>query len=750
MDASKLMSDVKFYGDYARFDQGEYESWTQAVSRVMGMHRTMYADKMTPTLESYFEKIESAYERMDLLGSQRALQFGGEQLLRKHAKMYNCFDRSTRFVTDKGIKSFSDFDHGDEITVLTHTGKWKRAVVKQYGEQKLNEVIFNTSTPSKNATRKVLVTGDHRWILADGKETTSLTVGDKLYHLSGESFAYDSASPFERLYWCYGYVYGDGTKVKNKNGEYVYSMVRLCRQGKDVEKYLPRFEEMGFSTSTSLSLAGDYMAFTGKYLKTVPDLNVDSPELIRAFVYGYLSADAEKNRNNTIFNGVVKNEFMCIQSSDEDHIEFFRNASCVAGVHIFGEEDFTGQVTNFAKDGRKHTVRFNIRDNQTDRSSWMVSAVTENVKTDIVWCLEVEDDHSFVLEGGIVTGNCTASYADRPAFFGEFIWLLLCGAGAGFSVQTQHVDRLPKIRQRNKSVKRHVVEDSIEGWATAFDVLFSSFFKGGGKHPEFEGHPVWFDTSKVRQKGSHISGGFKAPGPEPLQYALSKIELLLTNAGERLKPIEVYDACMFMADAVISGGVRRSATICLFSKDDLEMLNAKTGDWYVTNPQRGRSNNSVVLKRDEVTEEEFSEIMASVKDFGEPGFIFVDDYDYLVNPCVSGDTLLTCRDHGTTIDGEMNSIGVTYQIPIRDYVRLFAETDMPPMVLSYNSSTGKNEWATVSAAALTRKDADVIKLETTDGATITLTPDHLVYTENRGWVEAKDLAETDVLLSISE
>lgn len=230
--------------------------------------------------------------------------------------------------------------------------------------------------------------------------------------------------------------------------------------------------------------------------------------------------------------------------------------------------------------------------------------------------------------------NCVSSWVDRPEFFGEYMWLMLCGCGAGASVQRHHVAKLPSVRQRTKSVKKFVVPDSIEGWAMAFDVLFSSFFVGGGKLPEYEGHPVWFDLSKIRPKGSLISGGFKAPGPDPLQYALAKVEALLTKAEKRLRPIEVYDACMYMADAVISGGVRRSATIFLFSKDDEEMIKAKTGNWFEENPQRGRSNNSVVLLRDELTFEEFQQIMKSVEHSGEPGFIFTDNLDFTYNPCV--------------------------------------------------------------------------------------------------------------------
>ena len=237
--------------------------------------------------------------------------------------------------------------------------------------------------------------------------------------------------------------------------------------------------------------------------------------------------------------------------------------------------------------------------------------------------------------------NCTSSYADRPSFFGEFFYILLCGAGAGFSVQTHHIDKLPNIKLRNKQAKGYVVEDSIEGWSSALDVLLSSYFVGGGKYPEFEGRRIFFDLSQIRPAGSLISGGFKAPGPDGLRRCLDRVEYLIqgivlaANAKEtRLNPIHVYDICMHASDAVLSGGVRRSATICLFSPDDEQMMNAKTGNWFIDNPQRGRSNNSAVIVRDEVTKEQFSKIMESVKQFGEPGFYFVDSKEHTTNPCV--------------------------------------------------------------------------------------------------------------------
>jgi len=234
--------------------------------------------------------------------------------------------------------------------------------------------------------------------------------------------------------------------------------------------------------------------------------------------------------------------------------------------------------------------------------------------------------------------NCTSSYADRKEFFGEYFYILLCGAGAGVSIQKKHIDKLPSISPRTKQAKIHVLTDDIEGWAKSADVLMSSYFVGGGKHPEYEGRRVYFDTTAVRDKGSMISGGFKAPGPEPLRRTLDKIEHLLQglvlSGVERLSPINVYDISMHIADAVLAGGVRRSATIFLFDPSDEEMMNAKTGNWFAENPQRARSNNSALIVRKTADRDTFHKLMQSVKDFGEPGFVFADSEDHAYNPCV--------------------------------------------------------------------------------------------------------------------
>lgn len=239
--------------------------------------------------------------------------------------------------------------------------------------------------------------------------------------------------------------------------------------------------------------------------------------------------------------------------------------------------------------------------------------------------------------------NCVASYCDRPRFFQEAMWLLLCGCGVGFSVQKHHVAKLPAIRKRVRTGTTFRIEDTIEGWADAIGILIASYMGDDGE-PEFNQFArmqVTFDYSLIRPAGSPVAGGSgKAPGPEPLKRSMGLIEELLelhlATSGDntKLRPIEAYDIVMHSSDAVLAGGVRRSATICLFSKDDEEMTKAKTGNWFQENPQRARSNNSALLVRNETSKEEFMKFMDSVKQFGEPGFVWSNSTEIVYNPCV--------------------------------------------------------------------------------------------------------------------
>ncbi len=227
--------------------------------------------------------------------------------------------------------------------------------------------------------------------------------------------------------------------------------------------------------------------------------------------------------------------------------------------------------------------------------------------------------------------NCAYVPIDHIAVFGECMFLLLGGTGVGFSVQRHHVEKLPELQKpSSKRTRRYLIGDSIEGWSDSVKVLIQSYFKGGSK--------IKFDFSDIRPKGSRlVTSGGKAPGPQPLKECLLKIQGILDEKdnGDKLEPIEVHDIVCHIADAVLAGGIRRAALISLFSADDEEMLAAKTGNWWETNPQRGRANNSVVLMRHLITKEFFDNIWERVKESGsgEPGFYFSNDKDWGTNPC---------------------------------------------------------------------------------------------------------------------
>lgn len=225
--------------------------------------------------------------------------------------------------------------------------------------------------------------------------------------------------------------------------------------------------------------------------------------------------------------------------------------------------------------------------------------------------------------------NCCFTYVDRIEAFRETLYLLLCGCGVGFSVQAHHVAQLPPLAPRRNDLEpvTFVVPDTIEGWADALHALMTHAVAG---------RPVHFDYSAIRPEGAPLrTSGGKAPGPQPLFHTLTRIEAIVRlAAGRRLRPIEAYDILMWAAKAVLAGGVRRSAAICLFSADDAEMAAAKTGNWFAEHPQRTASNNSAVIVRAGATRPMFDALFEAQKQFGEPGFYFVGEVEYGANPCV--------------------------------------------------------------------------------------------------------------------
>ena len=279
--------------------------------------------------------------------------------------------------------------------------------------------------------------------------------------------------------------------------------------------------------------------------------------------------------------------------------------------------------------------------------------------------------------------NCSFTLCDRPRFFCELFFLLLSGCGVGYSIQRHHVRRLPALQKPNRRrIEWFEVPDTVEGWAQSVDALVGSYVKGG--------HYLEFIYTGVRTEGTPlVTSGGKAPGHVPLKIALEALRAILDAAvGRQLRPIECHDICCFLALAVLSGGIRRSSLIALFSPDDVEMREAKSIKNYRHTPgkqkntHRAMANNSAVFVRGKADKALFEEMFTGMKDFGEPGVFWTNHPDHGGNPCgeigldavlrlmgqnpqtgigfcVSGDTQLILKQGRTRIE---NCIGEEVEI----------------------------------------------------------------------------------------
>ena len=187
--------------------------------------------------------------------------------------------------------------------------------------------------------------------------------------------------------------------------------------------------------------------------------------------------------------------------------------------------------------------------------------------------------------------NCSFIPVDSPRSFDETMYILMCGTGVGFSVEYKYINKLPAIPESfEKSTTVIIVEDSKSGWAKAFRELLALLWSG--QIPSI-------DVSKLRPAGARLKTmGGRSSGPQPLvnlfDFTIAKFK---SAAGRSFKPIEAHDIMCKIGEIVVVGGVRRSALISLSNINDIEMAQAKTGNWWEHNGQRALSNNSVAYSR---------------------------------------------------------------------------------------------------------------------------------------------------------
>ncbi len=200
--------------------------------------------------------------------------------------------------------------------------------------------------------------------------------------------------------------------------------------------------------------------------------------------------------------------------------------------------------------------------------------------------------------------NCSFIAPESFRDIAEIMYISMCGTGAGWSVESQNVQKLPQLKlQSGKKLATHVIGDSKEGWCDAF-ILGMNTWAGGAD--------IDFDFSQLRPAGARLKTmGGKSSGPEPLRRLLAFTrEKMLKKQGKRLSNLDVHDIICMVGDCVVSGGVRRSAMISLSDLDDQDIRDAKKGQFYLTEPQRSLANNSAVYMSKPTTAEFMNEWVA--------------------------------------------------------------------------------------------------------------------------------------------
>lgn len=304
----------------------------------------------------------------------------------------NCFSRETTFLTSEGIRSFKDFNNGDQIKVLTHKGNWKTATVHSYGKQPLYKVSVRRS---RGEPVEVFVTKNHRWLLRDNKQTTALQVGDVLTDtpdISSE-FSWESLTPVEKALWCLGFVFGDDSQAHASA-----CTVRLCG---DKNKYAGRFKECGYTVTvpSNKGWGGDSFVWLHDTAKMLPPKGWRTVKDTQAFINGLLCADGGKDPRS------LQRSFRDIQiSANEETQKELYDMLNVAGYYVSAVHEVPKE-TNYGT-RKLPTKRYCLYQGARERTSWRVVSIEDVNRVEEVWCLQVEDDHSFLLECGIPTGNC--------------------------------------------------------------------------------------------------------------------------------------------------------------------------------------------------------------------------------------------------------------------------------------------------------------------------------------------------------
>jgi hypothetical protein len=508
-----------------------------------------------------FSELRDAIYNLEVMPSMRALMTAGPALDRCHVPAYNCFAASEKFITPEGHKSFGE-TVGEEVIVLCADGVWRPATVQPFGNQTTQLVTFRPTKGRSNIRHTVKTTPNHRWITKERGIVSDLQVGDAVPSST-------VSSTFIREAFVRGFGFGDGT-LDNKGN----AIIRLCG-AKDL-RWVSLFEEEGAHVAHYPYLNGDAMCRfkQGKHAnwKDLPYEKLDDPAYLSSWLQGYFEADGSWGRQPYL------------SSQNSEALDFVEMIAPLAGKVVTGRSVEKNLETNYGT--RKNPLgKIVLRD-----ATWFYVTNIEELEEEEVYCVVEPETETFTLATGIVTKNCAYLPVDSPRSLDECMYILMCGTGVGYSVESKYIDQLPRISEQFEETDTVItVADSKEGWAKAYRELVSLLIAGQV--------PKW-DVSRVRGAGERLKTfGGRASGPKPLVDLFEfTVKLFTRAAGRRLTSVECHDIMCKIADIVVVGGVRRSAMISLFDCTDDRMSKAKFGAWWNDNPHRALSNNSAVYE----------------------------------------------------------------------------------------------------------------------------------------------------------
>lgn len=747
---------------YARYidSKKRRENWDETVARYFDFMTEHLKEKCDYTLtDTLRTELQDAVTNFEVMPSMRALMTAGKALGRDNTSGYNCLSGDTLVTTlEFGIVPISELEN-KSVHIVDGNGNWVLSECKSYGEQQLYLIELGTSGKGRTTFRS---TKNHRWLLSNGKETTTagLNSGDSLATVKmADRIMANIESEDYRKGIQHGIIYGDGTarfKVSRNTKTTMVEkickgfMIRLCGTSAPLLEYFKEYKR-----SYPKSYMGDPVVYVSDRvvdLKDLPDVESGfyTDDYLIGFIRGWLSADgsvttiggqvtlsSNKIGNDWILKYGPKYGFVTRKTGINNRPTNYGERkeplySCELDRRWLKKEDF---LLQYKKDKFEK-----IKDNNPGFGK-IRSITLDNAEK--VYCFEVPTTKSFLLTRNILTGNCSYLPIDDPKAFDEAMFILLCGTGVGFSVERQYIAKLPEVPERiYDSESVIVVSDSKEGWAKSLRQVIAMLYSGEA--------PRW-DVSKVRPAGARLKTfGGRASGPEPLVELFKFVVKIFKNAqGRKLNSIECHDIMCKVGEVVVVGGVRRSAMISLSNLSDDRMRNAKSGAWWETQGQRALANNSAChTERPDVGifMQEWLSLYESKS--GERGIFNREaaknivkmngrrnpEFDFGTNPCcVVGDTQVDIILDGTE-----------QRMKISDVVECIAQ-GKSIQVKSFNNED--IVYKQIIWAGPTRKDAKLVKItDTNTGKKIICTPDHPIYTKNRGYVEASKLLPDDELL----